>query len=115
MSKLSDYADTQVLPREHRDPYVRGQREMFATVLKKIKRLLPAHDAEIREQAKREQLEADCAAICTACSCNRPYPDGFYYAHVASDGFTTLCHASLIRAAYDKARRESGSKDAERD
>ena len=50
-------------------------------------------------------MEADCAAICTACevSCNRPQPNFFCYAHVASDGFKTLCSASPIRAAYAKA------------
>lgn len=67
MIELTDYANTRVPPCDSRDPFMQCQHEMFARSLGNIKRLLPAHDAEIREQAMREQMEADCKAICEDC------------------------------------------------
>lgn len=65
------------------------------TIAARIRWHLRAHDAEIREQARREQLEADCDAAA-----------GFRMGdRYASDA---------IRTAYAKAHPEREKKEAER-
>jgi hypothetical protein len=75
--------------------------------------LLPAHDAEIREQAKREQMEADCKVACWAChEKDAPvYIGGGEWVHedrsIESDDVEgDTCEASAIRAAWAKAHLE---------
>jgi len=90
------------------------QHEMFARALGNIKRLLPAHDAELREQAKREQMEADCAVVCRRCREGESvFPDDVGEAVHPSLFGNVPCRAWDIRAAYAKAHRESWTKEAE--
>lgn len=68
---------------------------------------LPAQNAEIREQAKREQYEADCKAACIYCEKKIPFLAGTFDAHSTSRSGWSLCDAHAIRAAWAKAHPEA--------
>jgi len=76
------------------EPYVRGRVDALNAALT----VLPAHDAEIREQAMREQMEADLKAI-TAFD---------FEAGAGSQSMWPFVFEVVraIRAAYTKAEQE---------
>ena len=86
--------------------------------------LLPAHDAEIRAQAKREQMEADCRVACCLCQnqliqgpavFRQPFGAGIpstaspAWLHGSASGYP--CEASAIRAAWAKKHPEEVQDD----
>jgi len=75
----------------------------LANVIRRVQSLLPAHDAEIREQAMREQMEADCRVVCSDCRGNGARFDSKYECWMHSSWF---CKADGIRAAYAKDEQE---------
>lgn len=78
------------------------------SLLGRIRAALPAHDAETRTKAQREQMEADCCAVCYLCSEGdaawldndqwRTWRHGHEY--------FMYCCAHSIRAAWAKAHPE---------
>lgn len=73
-----------------------------------LERLLPAHDVETTARAKREQMEADCCAVCSLCREGdaawldndqwRTWRHGHEY--------FMYCCAHSIRAAWAEAHQE---------
>ena len=103
------------------EPYVRGRVDALNAALT----VLPAHDAEIREQAKREQMEADIALISGIEIGSYTIPEEIRLDLTGRnletlvaimergwDGCKEFAVAQL-RAAYAKAHRESWTKEAE--
>lgn len=96
MSKLTDYIAA-VAAGYYDDPTV-------AAIVRHMAELLPAHDAEVREQAMREQMEADCAVVCRRCREGESvFPDDAGEAVHPSLFCNVPCRAWDIRAAYAKA------------
>src|SRR6185437_12934339 len=107
MIKTAAEADPSLIASE---PYARGRVDALNAALP----VLPAHDAEIREQAMREQMEADCAVVCRRCREGESvFPDDVGEAVHPSLFGNVPCRAWDIRAAYAKAHRESWTKEAE--
>jgi len=82
-------------------------------VLCRLRSMLPAHDAEIREQTKREQMEADCAAICADCRAGfwprGPRKASWSMHERRRNGqveYQRTCDAYVIRRVFAKAEQE---------
>lgn len=88
--------------------------EGMLSVIKFVEKLLPAHEAEIREQAKREQMEADCREWCSLC-CDGP-PELLPEDSVIGSPFwhekprSGFCRAGFLRAAWAKAHPEEDQR-----
>lgn len=114
MSKLTDRLDDLARRGLSDNDLCADQDDLAVHLADELRSLLPAHEAEIREQAQREQFNAHCAAACALCdaerSCTRV--DGMDRAvvHAGLDAWWHpghgYCLASPIRAAYAKAHRE---------
>jgi len=87
--------------------------------------LRPAHDAETREQAMREQMEADCKEVCLFCGNDFTAYEKTPQKRFAADDFVHVrkeesspdvflndyedCCANDIRTAYAKAHPKAKS------
>jgi hypothetical protein len=77
MSKLREYLEATEANYKTCDANTDAYHDGASATADKALALLAAHDAEIIEQAKREQMEEDCAAVCLQCR----HPEREYNGH----------------------------------